>query len=61
MFYFKTFPSGDNWVPHLAIYGDMGNIDARSLPQLQKEAQDGIYDAVLHIGDFAYDMETVRG
>lgn len=50
---------GDNWVPHIAIYGDMGNIDALSLPQLQKEAQDGVYDAVIHIGDFAYDMADV--
>ena len=37
----------------------MGNINAVSLPKLQKEAQSGIYDVILHVGDFAYDMNNV--
>lgn len=37
----------------------MGNYNAISLPALQMEAQMGMYDAILHVGDFAYDMDTV--
>lgn len=38
----------------------MGNDNAQSLTRLQQETQRGLYDAVLHIGDFAYDMDSVR-
>lgn len=58
-FWFKTPPSGSDWSPHLVIYGDMGNENAKSLARLQEETQRGLYDAVLHIGDFAYDMDSV--
>ena len=58
VFWFKTFPSG-TWSPRLAVYGDMGNINAVSLPRLQRETQSGMYDMILHIGDFAYDMFDV--
>lgn len=59
MLYFNTPPSRDDWQPHLAIYGDMGNENAQSLTRLQEETQRGLYDAILHVGDFAYDMDTV--
>lgn len=57
-FWFKTPPKVD-WQPHLAIYGDMGNENAQSLVRLQEETQRGMYDAILHVGDFAYDMNSV--
>ena len=38
----------------------MGNENAQSLVRLQEETQRGMYDAILHVGDFAYDMDTVR-
>lgn len=38
----------------------MGNINARSLGKIQKLAQDGDFDVVLHVGDFAYNFDTVR-
>ena len=44
----------------MALYGDMGNVNAVSLPTLQKEAQSGRYDLILHVGDFAYDMYNVK-
>lgn len=59
MFWFKTFPRTENWSPKFALYGDMGNVNAVSLPRLQQETEDGMYDMVLHIGDFAYDMFDV--
>ncbi|EDV91977.1 GH24658 [Drosophila grimshawi] len=56
---FRTVPSPDaNWSPTLAIYGDMGNENAQSLARLQQETQLGMYDAIIHVGDFAYDMNS---
>lgn len=37
-----------------AVYGDLGVVNAQSLPRLQREAQLNYYDAILHVGDFAY-------
>lgn len=59
MFWFKTPPEEKSWSPYVAIYGDMGNENAQSLARLQEETQRGMYDAILHVGDFAYDMNSV--
>lgn len=61
LFWFRTFPEeGSDWSPRLAIFGDMGNVNAVSLPYLQAESQSGMYDVILHVGDFAYDMFNVN-
>lgn len=58
-FSLRTMPANDTeWSPVLAVYGDMGNVNAQSLPYLQEEAQGRSIDAVLHVGDFAYDMDS---
>uniref|UniRef100_A0A1I7ZE13 Purple acid phosphatase n=1 Tax=Steinernema glaseri TaxID=37863 RepID=A0A1I7ZE13_9BILA len=44
-----------------AVYGDMGNINARSLGKIQNLAQKRDFDMVLHVGDFAYNMDTLEG
>uniref|UniRef100_A0A1I7RSK0 Purple acid phosphatase n=1 Tax=Bursaphelenchus xylophilus TaxID=6326 RepID=A0A1I7RSK0_BURXY len=44
-----------------AVYGDLGNRNGRSLGRLQRGAQDGLYDVVLHVGDMAYDLDTEKG
>lgn len=36
----------------------MGNENAASLAFLQEEAQRSVYDAIIHVGDFAYDMDS---
>ena len=41
LYTFRSFPLADdpafdNWSPHIAIYGDMGNSNAQSLPRLQR-------------------------
>lgn len=59
LFYFHSSPNRTDWQPHLAVYGDMGNENAQSLTRLQEETQRGLYDAILHVGDFAYDMDSV--
>lgn len=54
-----TVPRVDSkWSPHVAIFGDMGNENAQSLPRLQAEAQRQMYDTIIHVGDFAYDMHS---
>lgn len=60
-FWFITSPDESTWSPQLAIFGDLGNENARSLPHLQEEVQRGMYDAILHVGDFAYDMDSESG
>lgn len=56
-YWFETRPDGD-WAPSFAIFGDMGNENAQSLARLQEESQRHTYDAIIHVGDFAYDMDT---
>ncbi|XP_033103995.1 acid phosphatase type 7-like isoform X2 [Anneissia japonica] len=58
LFIFQTFPSGTEWSPRFAVYGDMGNENAQSLSRLQEDVQQGMYHSILHVGDFAYDMEN---
>ncbi|XP_048586693.1 acid phosphatase type 7 isoform X1 [Nematostella vectensis] len=57
-FNFKARRDGVDWSPRLAIFGDLGNKNAKSLPFLQEEVQRGDYDAIIHVGDFAYNMDT---
>ncbi|XP_059483702.1 acid phosphatase type 7 [Neocloeon triangulifer] len=58
IFTFTTMKEGTNWSPRFAVFGDMGNVNAQSLPRIQQETQRGHFDAILHVGDFAYDMNT---
>jgi len=62
VFGFRTVPAGTTgWPLTLAVYGDLGVVNSRSLTRLQQEAHQGVYDAVLHVGDLAYDMNTDNG
>ncbi|XP_073233636.1 acid phosphatase type 7-like [Porites lutea] len=52
----------EDWSPQFLVYGDMGRIDgAPSLQRLIQEAQSGHNTAILHVGDFAYDLQTNGG
>ena len=53
-YYFRALPNDTQASKGLrfAVFGDMGNDNAQSLSRLQVEAQDGMYDAVLHVGEF---------
>ncbi|KAG8448886.1 hypothetical protein GDO86_015816 [Hymenochirus boettgeri] len=55
-FFFRAMQNGSSWGPRLVVFGDMGKENAQSLSRLQKETEMGMYDAVLHVGDFAYDL-----
>ncbi|XP_076359677.1 acid phosphatase type 7 [Tachypleus tridentatus] len=58
LYFFRAMREGNKWSPRFAVFGDLGNVNAQSLPRLQEETQRGMYDVVLHVGDFAYDMDT---
>jgi hypothetical protein len=60
VFWFKSHPEIEtSWKPRFAIFGDMGSENAASLPFLQKEVLQDTLDMVIHIGDFAYDLDDV--
>merc|ERR1712226_1314823 len=66
VFNFKTFPVTDNqtsplFTPTFAIYGDLGVQNHVSLPKLIQDLDDGVYDMVMHLGGFAYDMNEKQG
>jgi len=61
VFIFRSQRVDAEWSPVLAVYGDFGNANAQSIAYLQKAAQMSEIDAVLHIGDFAYDLDTDVG
>ncbi len=42
--------------PRFAVFGDFGYLNAQSLTRLEKETKQGNIDAILHVGDIAYDM-----
>lgn len=59
IFYMRTAPEDStDWQPQIVIFGDMGNENAQSLSRLQEETEHGLYDTAIHVGDFAYDMNT---
>lgn len=49
--------------PVLAIYGDMGvAVNAhKTLPLLTADVEAGRFDAILHVGDIAYDLQSNSG
>jgi len=61
LFTYRALREGTNWPVHLALFGDMGNANAQSLPRLQQETERDHFDAILHIGDFAYNMDSDNG
>lgn len=57
-FWFITSSNSSSSPINVAIFGDMGNENAQSLARLQEDTQKNMYDAIVHVGDFAYDMNS---
>ena len=45
----------------LAVIGDLGAQNAISLPYLQNKIHENQLDALIHAGDFAYDLRDFEG
>ncbi|KAK6040951.1 Ser/Thr phosphatase family protein [Cooperia oncophora] len=58
---FTALTPRDDGGYEIAVFGDLGNQNGRSLGKLQRMAQDGDIDMVLHVGDFAYNLDTDDG
>jgi hypothetical protein len=55
-------PNGTDWSPRLIVYGDMGRHGGEpTLQSLIKQVQSGYPQAIIHAGDFAYDLESNGG
>ncbi|KAA3680468.1 acid phosphatase type 7 [Paragonimus westermani] len=58
-FTFRVLPDHQNWSPRLVVFGDMGITNNVALPELIREVKEmDSFDVVLHVGDFAYNMDT---
>lgn len=44
----------------LLLVGDMGLYNSRAWPALAADAASGAYDALLHVGDLAYDLAGLQ-
>ncbi|CAD5221007.1 unnamed protein product [Bursaphelenchus okinawaensis] len=44
-----------------AVYGDMGAVNSRSLGELQNQVREDNIDMILHVGDFAYNLDLLDG
>uniref|UniRef100_A0A1A9ZD64 Purple acid phosphatase n=1 Tax=Glossina pallidipes TaxID=7398 RepID=A0A1A9ZD64_GLOPL len=60
-YWFCVPQRNESWSPSLAIYGDMGLTYAYSLPYLSDDVQNRMYNAVIHNGNFAYNLESEDG
>ncbi|XP_069118486.1 acid phosphatase type 7-like [Argopecten irradians] len=61
LLYFMSKRTDPAWSPSIALFGDMGKTNARSLIRLEKDVQKNMYDAIFHVGDFAYNMDSDNG
>ena len=59
-FKLKNYSKSDNY-PRFIAYGDLGDTNSISLSNIQLDVIDKDIDAILHIGDFAYDFATSNG
>ena len=50
-----------NQVNRMAVYGDLGLVNSQSMAGVSAEVAAGTVQAVLHIGDFAYNMDELQG
>lgn len=61
IFMFRTMRNDTDWSPSIGLYGDFGLSNHQSLQRLQMDHSKGMYDAIFHVGDFAYDMDSDNG
>ena len=56
---FTTLPFGVDWSPSFCVYGDLGFINPQSYSRILTDVNMGMYHVILHVGDFAYDLDSV--
>ena len=63
MYSFRTLAYFSNnemsqWSPRMLVYGDLGYSNARSLPYIQQEVNNGEVDVIFHNGDIGYELQN---
>ena len=58
---FVSMKDGTDWSPRIALFGDLGYVNAQSVPRLINDCKKEMYDAIFHVGDFGYDLDTNDG
>ncbi|KAI6227484.1 Purple acid phosphatase [Aphelenchoides fujianensis] len=61
VFEFRTFPPGSDFPLRVCVFGDLGVDNGVSLVHLQRAAERGEFDLVIHVGDLAYDLHKENG
>ena len=56
-----TAPTAGNEILPLIVFGDMGYLNAQSMQLVADEVQTGQSSLVVHVGDYAYDLNTQNG
>ena len=51
MYFFTALHDNSPTGYRFVVFGDLGNANAQSLPSLQMDTQNGMYDMVLHVGE----------
>ena len=46
---------------NIAFYGDLGLLNGQSIPRITQDVKKQKYDLIIHNGDFAYDLDTLKG
>jgi hypothetical protein len=41
---------GTDWSPRIALFGDLGYVNAQSVPRLINDSKKEMYDAIFHVG-----------
>lgn len=60
-FRFRALQHGPHWSPRLAVFGDLGADNPKALPRLRRDTQQGLYDAVLHVGEAPHQGAPRKG
>jgi len=60
IFSFKTLPE-ERTALNIAMFGDLGVVNAQTLELLETEAKNRAYDMIIHVGDMGYDLDQQQG
>jgi hypothetical protein len=47
---FVSMKDGTDWSPRIALFGDLGYVNAQSVPRLINDCKKEMYDAIFHVG-----------
>jgi len=61
IYWFEALRTDKDFQPKIAVFGDLGTVNGQSIPRLQQHVHSGDFDAIIHNGDFAYNLDDENG